>query len=181
MVVGKEAQPNINGETHDPFGDTCHSRVHHQPRQRSAKTDLKTRLSARGRLSQSLPNLPTVPARSHSAPIPRGQSSSRLMGTSLYSSRAVPKIASNDRTKATIEEATAIVGGSIAYYGTYSVNKAEKSLSVVLEGSTFANLLGGPAQQRLVTSLTASELKFANPRTPSGMTLQSIWKRAQSH
>jgi hypothetical protein len=100
----------------------------------------------------------------------------------LFQSRSeLPKIASNDRTKATIEEATAIVGGSIAYYGTYSVNKAEKSLSVVLEGSTFANLLGGPTQQRLVTSLTASELKFANPRTPSGMTLQSIWKRAQSH
>jgi hypothetical protein len=100
----------------------------------------------------------------------------------LFQSRSeLPKIASNDRTKATTEEAAAIVGGSIAYYGTYSVNEAEKSLSVVLEGSTFANLLGGPAQKRVVTSLTANELKFANPRTPSGMTLQTAWKRAQSH
>ncbi|HEY4406358.1 MAG TPA: lipocalin-like domain-containing protein [Xanthobacteraceae bacterium] len=100
----------------------------------------------------------------------------------LFQSRSeLPKIASNDRSKATTEEAAAIVGGSIAYFGTYSVNEAEKSLSVVLEGSTFANLLGGPAQQRLVTSLTASELKFANPRTPSGMTLETVWKRAQPH
>lgn len=99
----------------------------------------------------------------------------------LFQSRSeLPKIASNDRAKATGEEAAAIVGGSIAYYGTYSVNEAEKSLSVVLDGSTFANLLGGPAQKRLITSLTSSELKFANPRTPSGMTLQTAWKRAQS-
>jgi hypothetical protein len=99
----------------------------------------------------------------------------------LFQSRnELPKIASNDRTKATAEEAAAIVGGAIAYYGTYSVNEAEKSLSVVLEGSTFANFLGGPTQKRLVSSLTASELKFANPRTPSGMTLETVWKRAQS-
>ena len=100
----------------------------------------------------------------------------------LFQSRSeLPKIAANDRGKATAEEATAIVGGAIAYYGTYTVNEADKSLSVVLEGSTFANLLGGPAQSRLITSLTASELKFANPRTPSGMTLQTVWKRAPSH
>jgi hypothetical protein len=99
----------------------------------------------------------------------------------LFQSRSeLPKIASNDRTKATAEEATAIVGGSIAYYGTYSVNEAEQSLSVVLKGATFSNLVGGPAQKRLITSLTAGELKFANPRTPSGMTLQTVWKRAQS-
>lgn len=100
---------------------------------------------------------------------------------SLFQSRGeLPKIASNDRTKASPEEAAAIVGGSIAYYGTYSVNEAEKSLAVNLDASTFANLLGGPAQKRLVTSLNATELKFANPRTPSGMTLQTVWKRAQT-
>jgi hypothetical protein len=96
----------------------------------------------------------------------------------LFQSRSeLPKIASNDRAKATPEEATAIVGGSIAYYGAYSVNEADKSLSVNLEGSTFANLLGGPAQKRLITSLDANELKFANPKTPSGVTLQTVWKR----
>ena len=100
---------------------------------------------------------------------------------SLFQSRGeLPKIASNDRNKASPEESAAIVGGSIAYYGTYSVNEADKSLAVTLDASTFANLLGGPAQKRLVTSLNATELKFANPRTPSGMTLQTVWKRAQT-
>src|SRR3954451_22650025 len=44
---------------------------------------------------------------------------------SLLQMRAeLPKIAANDRGKATPEEAAAIVGGSIAYYGTYTVSEA---------------------------------------------------------
>jgi len=98
---------------------------------------------------------------------------------SLFQSRAeLPKISANDRAKATPDEAAALVSGAIAYYGTYSVNEDEKSLSVTLDGSTFQNLLG-PPQKRIVTSIDAKELKFANPRTPSGMTLQTEWKRAQ--
>jgi hypothetical protein len=38
----------------------------------------------------------------------------------LFQSRAeLPKIASNDRAKVTPEEASAIIAGSIAYFGTY--------------------------------------------------------------
>jgi hypothetical protein len=99
---------------------------------------------------------------------------------SLFQSRAdLPKLAENDRGKATAEEAKAVIGGSIAYYGVYSVNETEKSLSVTLDGATFANLLGG-AQTRNITLLTGDELRFANPRTPSGMTLQTVWKRAKA-
>jgi hypothetical protein len=72
----------------------------------------------------------------------------------------------------------AVVRGSIAYYGTYSVNETEKSMSVTLDGATYVNLLGG-AQKRNITSLTVDELRFSNPRTPSGMTLQTVWQRAK--
>jgi hypothetical protein len=82
----------------------------------------------------------------------------------LQSRRELPKIAANDRAKATPEEATAIVEGSIAYYGTYSVNEADKTIAVKIEQ----------------TSLTADELKFTNPRTPAGVTLLTAWKRAQA-
>jgi hypothetical protein len=99
---------------------------------------------------------------------------------SLFQSRAeLPKISTNDRTKATTEEATAIISGSIAYFGTYSVNEGDRSLSITLEGSTFPNLLG-LAQKKIITSLDSTELKFANPQTPSGMTLQTMWKRSQA-
>jgi hypothetical protein len=100
---------------------------------------------------------------------------------SLFQSQAeVPRIAANDRAKATPEEAMAVMRGAIAYYGTYTVNEADKTLSVRIEASTFANLAGGPEQKRIVMSLTADELKFDNPRTPSGMTLRTAWKRAPS-
>jgi hypothetical protein len=100
---------------------------------------------------------------------------------SLFQSSAdVPKIAANDRAKATSEEATAIVRESIAYYGTYAGNEGEKTLSVKLSGSTYANLIGGPEQKRIVTSLTPDELKFTNPRTPAGVTLLTAWARAKS-
>jgi hypothetical protein len=63
---------------------------------------------------------------------------------SLFQSRSeVPKLASNDRAKATPDEATAVMAAAIAYYGTYSLNEADKTITVRLEGSTFANLLGG--------------------------------------
>jgi hypothetical protein len=46
---------------------------------------------------------------------------------SLFQSRAeIPKIAANDRAKATPEEAQAIVASSIAYYGTYSIDETQQ-------------------------------------------------------
>ena len=97
----------------------------------------------------------------------------------FQSSGAVPRIAANDRAKATADEATAIVREAIAYYGTYTLDEAEKTLAVTLDGSTFANLLGGPEQKRIITSLTADELRFTNPRTPAGVTLLTVWNRAK--
>jgi len=98
---------------------------------------------------------------------------------SLFQSRAeIPKIASNDRAKSTPEEAQAIVASTIAYFGTYSIDENSKVMSVKLEASTFANVAAIPNQKRTITALTGDELKFNNPRTPSGMTLMTVWKRA---
>jgi hypothetical protein len=98
---------------------------------------------------------------------------------SLFQSRAeIPKIAGNDRAKATPEEAQAIVASTIAYYGTYSIDENSKVMSVKLEASTFANVAANPNQKRTITELTGDELKFSNPRTPNGMTLMTVWKRA---
>jgi hypothetical protein len=91
----------------------------------------------------------------------------------------LPKLASNSRDRGTPEENKAVVQGSITYFGTYAVNEAEKVITLQLEGSTFANLVGGGEQKRLITSVTADELKFVNPKTPSGSTLEVSWKRAR--
>jgi hypothetical protein len=98
---------------------------------------------------------------------------------SLFQSCAeIPKIAANDRAKATPEEALRVVASAIAYYGKYSIEEATGVMSVKLQASTFANLMANPEQKRIITALTADELKFSNPRTPSGVTLHTVWKRA---
>ncbi|MBR0896818.1 lipocalin-like domain-containing protein [Bradyrhizobium tropiciagri] len=98
---------------------------------------------------------------------------------SLFQSRAeIPKIAANDRAKATPEEAQSIVASSIAYYGTYAIDEQTKVMVVNLAASTYANVAVIPDQKRTITLLTSDELKFDNPRTPNGMTLRTAWKRA---
>src|SRR5256885_8136899 len=98
---------------------------------------------------------------------------------SLFQSRAeIPKIAANDRAKATAEEAQSIVASSIAYYGTYRIDENTKVMVVNLAASTYPNVAAIPNQKRTITLLTSDELRFDNPRTPNGMTLRTTWKRA---
>lgn len=100
---------------------------------------------------------------------------------SLFQSRAeIPKITANDRAKATAEEAQRIVSSSIAYYGTYAIDEATKVMTVNLTTSTFANVAAVPDQKRVITLLTADELRFDNPKTPTGTTLRTVWKRAKA-
>jgi hypothetical protein len=89
----------------------------------------------------------------------------------------LPKLAANNRDKATEEEAKAIVAGSIAYYGTYTVDEGTKTIVPKVEGSTFPNMVGTD-QSRIVTSITADEMRFTNPKAPAGV-LEIVWRRAK--
>jgi len=91
----------------------------------------------------------------------------------------VPKLASNDSAKPTSEEALAVATGSIAYFGTYTVDEIDKVIIPNVEMATFPNLIGAPNQKRIVTFLTTDELRFTNPRTPAGVTLEFVWRRAK--
>ena len=73
----------------------------------------------------------------------------------------------------------AVASGSIAYTGTYTVDENTKTIHVKVETSTFRNHVGAPNQRRIVTSITADEMKFTNPRTTAGVTLEIVWKRAK--
>jgi lipocalin-like protein len=87
-----------------------------------------------------------------------------------------PKLAS---ARPSPEQAMAIASGSIAYTGTYTVDENAKTIHSNVETSTFPNLVGARNHLRIVTSLTAEEMKFTNPRTPAGVTLEFVWKRAK--
>ena len=73
----------------------------------------------------------------------------------------------------------AVAAGSIAYTGTYTVDEPTKTVQLNIETSTFPNLVGAPNQRRIITLITADEMKFTNPRTPAGITLEFAWKRAR--
>lgn len=89
----------------------------------------------------------------------------------------LPKLAANNRDKATVEEAKAIVAGSIAYFGTYTVDEATKTIIPTVQGATFPNMVGTD-QSRIVTSMTATEMRFTNPKAPAGV-LEIVWRRAR--
>src|SRR5215831_12795573 len=99
---------------------------------------------------------------------------------SLMQSRAdLTKLASSNRATATPEEAKAVVAGSIAYFGKYSVDEAGKVVTVDIQGSTFANQIGSANDnRRIVTSLTANELRLTNPTSASGVRIELVFKRA---
>ena len=90
----------------------------------------------------------------------------------------LPKIASGDPEKLTPEEAKAIGGGAIAYYGTYTVNEADKTVSLKIDATTLPNQLG-MEQKRIITSMSTNEMKYRNPTSVRGGQIELVWKRAQ--
>jgi hypothetical protein len=109
---------------------------------------------------------------------PRGQaifgSNGRYM---LITSRPdLPKFASNNRNDGTSDEYKAVVQGSIAHFGTYTVNEADKSITFHIETSTFPNW-NGVEQKRPIT-LSGDELKWETAAS-SGGTAQVVLKRAE--
>ena len=89
----------------------------------------------------------------------------------------LPKFASNDFHKGTPEENKAVVLGSLAHFGTYSVNEKEGSLSVRPEAGTFPNWVG--IDQKRSFSVSKDELKITVPGAPMGGTSTLILKRAR--
>jgi hypothetical protein len=92
---------------------------------------------------------------------------------------ALPKFASNDRLKGTAEENKAVVEGSYAFFGTYTVNEPDHSFTVHVEGSTFPNFDG--ADQKRAFTLAGDELRYSNPVATigQGAVVEAVWRRAK--
>jgi hypothetical protein len=89
------------------------------------------------------------------------------------------KIASKDPSRKTnSEEFGGLITESTAYYGTYTVNEAERGAMLHLEASTFPNQIGTD-QKRTITSLSADELRYSNPSAMPGVQVHQVWKRAE--
>lgn len=93
----------------------------------------------------------------------------------LFSRAELPKFASNNRNTGTPEENAAVVKGSIATYGTYSV--ADKVFTIKIEHSTFPNWIG--AEQARTITATGDEMKWSNPAGSGGGVVELVLKRVK--
>ena len=89
----------------------------------------------------------------------------------------LPKFASHRRDKGTPEENRAVVLGSSAHFGTYTVNEKEGYFSIHPEAATFPNWVG--VDQKRFFSISKDELKITNPSGSRGGTSTLILKRAK--
>ena len=103
---------------------------------------------------------------------PDGRFSTILLRESL------PKFASNSRMKGSAEENQAVVQGSLAHYGRYSVvSEKEHTVNLSNEGSTFPNWDG--EDQKRVWTVKGDELWVSNPTASVGGVAHVVWKRAK--
>jgi len=94
----------------------------------------------------------------------------------MIARRDLPRIASKDSLNPSPEEAKALSVGTIAYYGVYSVNEKDRTISETLEASTFPNQLD-VAQVRTVTAITPTEMHFGNTAAVGGGHIDMTWRR----
>jgi len=80
----------------------------------------------------------------------------------VHVSSGLPRIASNNRLAGTDADNRAIVHGTLALFGTYSVDEAKKTLTFNIVASTYPNQ-EGTSQTRTIDRLTADEFRNTNP------------------
>jgi len=88
------------------------------------------------------------------------------------------KFASDNRLQGTPEEDRTTVQGSLAYYGTYSIDEAGRTLHLYIEGSSYPNF-EGIDNKRTLSSLTEDEMKWYSPAGSIGTAAEVVWKRAK--
>jgi hypothetical protein len=88
-----------------------------------------------------------------------------------------PKYAINNFADGTADENKATAQGVITYFGTYSVNEADRTIAIHIEGSSFPNWNG--ADQKRIFVIAGNELKLTSPAASGAGTAEVVWKRAK--
>ena len=87
-----------------------------------------------------------------------------------------PKIASNNRMQGTADENKAIVAGTLAHFGTYTVDEPGNALTFHIQSSSFPNW-EGTVQKRQIALASSDDLKWITPQASGGGTVELFWKR----
>lgn len=86
----------------------------------------------------------------------------------------LPKVASRELT--TPDQARAVVMGSLAMFGSYTVDEAAGVIDVHFTGCTFASF-NGTSGKRRVTMVSADEMQLSNAARAGGRSGRSVWRR----
>lgn len=89
----------------------------------------------------------------------------------------LPKFASNNPMTGTADENKAVVQGSWAQFGTYSVNEKDGTMNMHIDGSTYPNFDGQDTKGTV--SISGDERKVCSPSPVGGGTVCSVWKRVK--
>ena len=88
----------------------------------------------------------------------------------------LPKFATNNRMKGTSEEMKAIVGGSIAHVGKYTIDDGGKAITFHVETSTYPNWDG--TTQKRALKVTGDQLTYTvTAPSGGGPAADVVWKR----
>jgi Lipocalin-like domain len=90
----------------------------------------------------------------------------------------LPKSAANPGQTGTVGANTPNLQRTIACFGTYSINEAEHTINVHIEGSTFPKWIGTDQPRRF--TVAGDELKWTNASASGGVgTAELAWKRVK--
>jgi hypothetical protein len=114
-------------------------------------------------------------------PKPRGMVIFTLDGDfmQIHIASEVPKIANGNRLAASPEEYAGIMRGTIAQFGTYTVDEDKKTFTMKFTASTFPNW-DGISQTRTIDKLTDDEMINTNPQVGAGRgSAYNLYRRAK--
>ena len=90
----------------------------------------------------------------------------------------LPKFASNNRQSGTPEENKAVVQGSFAFFGTYTVDEAAKTVTFHIESCTFPNWNG--TDRKLSFNISGDEVDMTSSVSSTGTgSTRQVWKRTK--
>jgi Lipocalin-like domain len=95
----------------------------------------------------------------------------------IFIASGLPSFGSDNRSIVTADEAMTVVAGSMAHFGTYVVDEADKSLTLQVERATFPNWDGKSKRRSYV--IRGNELRFIEQHSSAGGPATTIFERAR--
>lgn len=95
----------------------------------------------------------------------------------IFIAANLPKFVSGNRSNGTADENKAVIAGSLAHFGTYVVDEADKSFTFQVDRATFPNWEGKNTKRSFV--IAGDELRFTDPHASAGGVATTTFERAK--